>query len=78
MCKERCRLVSEYVAAAAPLSRVARKLHCLHWDELTEALLETEAARAVCDRAREALHRHTAEHQECVRSLGLQANAHTA
>jgi hypothetical protein len=65
MCEEKCRLVNEYVAAAMSLSRAAIKLRGLHWEELTQARMESDAARTLCDRAREALLRHETDHEGC-------------
>jgi hypothetical protein len=65
MCKERHRLVNEYAAAARFLSRAARKLGALHGEEFTQALVGSEATRAQCDEAREALLSHETDHDGC-------------
>jgi hypothetical protein len=78
MCEEKCRLVNEYVAAATALSRAALKLRGLHWEELTEARTESDAARTERDRARKALLRHETDHEGCAGPLSRRAEARAA
>lgn len=78
MCEERYRLVNGYVAAATVLSRAALNLRGLHWEELTQARTESDAARTECDRAREALLQHEIDHEGCAGPLRRRAEAQAA
>jgi hypothetical protein len=78
MCEERHRLVSEYVAAAKRLSGAVGKLQGLHWDAFTQAMGESEAARAECGKAREALLLHETDHEGCTGPLRRRAEARAA
>jgi len=65
MCEERYRLVNEYAASAAILSRAAQKLRGRHGEEFSQARTEFGAARIECNIAKESLLRHETDHDGC-------------
>jgi hypothetical protein len=78
MCEERYRLVNEYVAAARSLARAAAHLRRLHGEELTQARIDSDAARTKCNETREALLGHETNHAGCAGPLRRRAEAHAA
>jgi hypothetical protein len=78
MCEERYRLVNQYAASAATLSKAAQKLRGLHGEEFSQARIEFGAARSECNIARESLLRHETDHEGCSEPQRHRAEARAA
>jgi hypothetical protein len=62
VCAEKIRLISAYAAVAERYANATAKLRTTTDEEFAEALIVSEAARTECNKARQAIREHRAEH----------------
>jgi hypothetical protein len=63
VCAEKERLRGEYATATASLRLAWRNLYGKTGEALAQALVDSKAARAECEKARRALAEHKAQHR---------------
>jgi hypothetical protein len=63
VCAEKTRLIAAYAAIIQRYATAVAKLRATTDQELPEALIASEAARAECSKARRAVQKHKAEHR---------------